>query len=58
MRVKEEKSLNKENQPGSLELLSPFLGEDTKENVACVHELHMHSNYSFHNKRRYFLSIL
>jgi hypothetical protein len=58
MRVKEEKSLNKENQPGSLELLSPFLGEDTKENVACVHELHMLSNYSFHNKRRYFLSIL
>jgi hypothetical protein len=58
MRVKEEKSLDKKKQTGSLELLSLFLGEDTKKNVACVHELHMHNNYSFHNKRRYFLSIL
>jgi hypothetical protein len=34
------------------------IGEDTKGNVARVQELHMHSNYSFHNKRRYFLSVL
>jgi hypothetical protein len=48
MRVKEEKSLYKKKQTGSLELLSLFLGEDDKKNVACVHELHMHNNYSFH----------
>jgi hypothetical protein len=57
-RVKEEKSLHTEKQSGSLELLSLVLGEDTKGNVARMQELHMHSNYSFHNRRRYFLSTL